>query len=429
MECRKRQLFLFLLFLFQLLISITCSLLLFWNNEELVFRSVKGNCSKNENENITNHGDAENNLTDSDKTSIVPSIKSAVLQTVNVKKNRSSLLHSQNVAMKSTQNGSINDKFNIASKISNQSSGNQTTFVETGRLKVSTSNKPNATHFEDFKSHFLVCPDPLGRLGNWMFEFAASLGIAKTLNYKYVIKQSHNLLRYFDTKQEVVSKNVANVMAIRETQWKNVAWRNNRIYFSHNLTLLGHFQSWKYFENLSSEVRKAFTIKPQFLTQAMKFLKENTLGVKTLIGIHVRRGDFVTKYSVKQGRVVADKFYINRAMEFFRKKYENAFFVVVSDDKKWCKDNFKGNDVLFSQFREPILDMAIMSLSDHAIITAGSFSWWGGWLSNGTVVYLKDFPRPGSSLDGPLFVREEYYLPAWIGMGNGPANTTILKTI
>ena len=83
---------------------------------------------------------------------------------------------------------------------------------------------------------------------------------------------------------------------------------------------------------------------------------------------------------------------------------------MTSDDKTWYKDNIKGkNDLLFSGFREPILDMAIMSLSDHSIITGGTLSWCGGWFSNGTVVYLKDYPRPGSPLDGPSsIVREKY---------------------
>ena len=49
--------------------------------------------------------------------------------------------------------------------------------------------------------HYLVCPKPEGRLGNMMFEFAASVGIANTLRYKHIIKPSHTLMKYFDIKQ------------------------------------------------------------------------------------------------------------------------------------------------------------------------------------------------------------------------------------
>ena len=257
-------------------------------------------------------------------------------------------------------------------------SRNKATFFET-RNPV-TLNKPNETQYYGLRTKYFLCQNPHGRLGNWKFEFAASLGIADTMKYKYVIKSSHNLLEYFKLKQ-VVRNDFENVVAIGKQQWQNAVWRNSKVYLLHNLKLKGvfFFHSLKYFENVSAELRKAFTIKPQFLTQVTEFLEANAPRVKTLVGIHVRRGDFLSKRSVKRGNVVADTFYLNNAMGFFRKKYVNVFFVVVSDDKTCCKDNIKGkNNVLFSEFREPILDMAIMSLYDHSIINGGTFGWWGG---------------------------------------------------
>ena len=63
----------------------------------------------------------------------------------------------------------------------------------------------------------------------------------------------------------------------------------------------------------------------------------------------------------------------------------------ISNDWKWCKDNIIVNDVTFSDFKEAIIDMAIMSLCQHMTITVGiwgiSAGWWGGWLSGKTVVY------------------------------------------
>ena len=284
---------------------------------------------------------------------------------------------------------------------------------------MTTAIKVNATVTKKLETHFLMCSDPLGRLGNLMFEFAASFGIADQLNYVHVIKPTHTLLKYFQINSKVFQGKLKNVLTIRERDWRNKHWNVNNSYHSHNITLSGHYQSWKYFENVSKEVRRELIIKPNFVNQAIAFLASKTPKVKTLIGIHVRRGDFLANSMIKQGRVVADQAYINKSMEFFRKRYKDASFVAVSDDKLWCKQNIKGKDVVVSNFKEPILDMAIMSLCNHTIITAGTFSWWGGWLSGGTVIYLKDFPRPGSALDGNSIVREEYYLPEWIGMSNG----------
>ena len=93
-----------------------------------------------------------------------------------------------------------------------------------------------------------------------------------------------------------------------------------------------------------------FTVRPVYKNLALKFLKDNTPTVKTLIGLHVRRGDFLSAISVNEGRVVADKNYIRKSMDFFRGKYKDAFFIILSDDKQWCKNNINGSDVVFSNF-------------------------------------------------------------------------------
>ena len=118
-------------------------------------------------------------------------------------------------------------------------------------------------------------------------------------------------------------------------------------------------------------------------------------------------------------------------MNFFRKKYSDADYIIISEDVDWCWNNIFGDDFIFSymhfsigyqilKFDEAVVDLTIMSLCDHAVITSGSFGWWGGWLSGGTVIYLRDFPRLGSRLDKPSgFIREEYHPPDWVGMSNG----------
>lgn len=62
--------------------------------------------------------------------------------------------------------------------------------------------------------------------------------------------------------------------------------------------------------------------------------------------------------------------------------------------------------------------MAILSLCDHVVMTVGTFGWWGAWLSRGTVVYCKDFPKPGSIIDKNALFRDELYPPNWIGLEN-----------
>ena len=62
------------------------------------------------------------------------------------------------------------------------------------------------------------------------------------------------------------------------------------------------------------------------------------------------------------GKAVASKKYITTAMAYFEKRYNDSFFIVVSDAKRWCKTNLAGKDAVISQSNEAIVDLAIMTL-------------------------------------------------------------------
>ena len=315
----------------------------------------------------------------------------------------------------------LNDMKNNIIKLN----GVQNNTIELNRIKPPNTLKN--TYIRDYNkgiggttNHFVICPDPQGRLGNLMFEFAAALGIANTLGYRCIIKPSHPLLEYFDIREQISDVDFKNLLPITEGQWRGKAWRRNKIYLSYNITLAGYFQGWDFFQNSSEDIRQTFTVKREYLDTAVSFLQRNTPEVKTLVGIHVRRGDFLSAKDIQRGKTVADKYYIKKAMDFYVTSYTDSFFVVVSDDQLWCKDNIFGDNIIFSIFKNPIIDLAIISLCDHTIITGGTFSWWAGWLAGGTVVYLKDFPRPGSKVERSQIKRDKYYFPEWIGMSNGP---------
>ena len=290
-------------------------------------------------------------------------------------------------------------------------------------FSVSQSHMPHRGLFDigcskvKFMENLLICPRHRGgRLGNQMFDFASALGIAKTLNHSFVVRPTLPLLDLFMIDQPIVSEEPEHILNITLQQWRNNTWRSNKSYLSYNLTLSGYFRVWGYFQAVSTEVRKSLTIKPKYVFKASKFLLSHVSKNRTLIGVHVRRGDFLREKPQTHGKTVASKRYMKKAMDYFRHLYPNAFFVVVSNGKKWCRQNLAGKDVTFSKFKEPIIDMSILSLCDHAIVTSGSFGWWGGWLSGGTVVYWTGYPRPGSFVEEHTLFRGEYYPSNWIGL-------------
>jgi hypothetical protein len=67
-------------------------------------------------------------------------------------------------------------------------------------------------------------------------------------------------------------------------------------------------------------------------------------------------------------------------IEHFNK--DEHHFVVCSDDYEWC-NNVWGNDENFTvvNSKSPYVDLCVMSLCDHHIISNSSFSWWSSYLS------------------------------------------------
>ena len=310
---------------------------------------------------------------------------------------------------------------------SNSSSiSNDTSLIYSADVSTSLSLKSNDSllHLKDINTskvnvtHYFRCANPIGRLGNMMFQLASTLGLAHTLGYIPYIEPSHPLNKLFDTNLSL-SLNLTNVITLNEQQCKDRIWTKNKDILSHNLTAWRYFQSWKYINNNTEEVRKAFTIKKNYLNKAYQFIKASTHANDVLVGMHIRRGDFKSDYLSGLGYTMADGNFTRKAMDWHRRKTANARFVIVSDDMQWCRNNIKGYDIVYSNFTEPIMDLAVLSLCYHTIITGGSFGWWGAWLAGGTVIYLKDFPTAGSWLEKNMPKREDYYPKNWIAMSNG----------
>lgn len=66
--------------------------------------------------------------------------------------------------------------------------------------------------------------------------------------------------------------------------------------------------------------------------------------------------------------------------------------------------------------QSPGQDLAILSLCNHTVVSAGTFGWWAAWLANGTTVYFDNWPRNGTKLDGK-FDRRDYYPSHWVPIG------------
>lgn len=142
--------------------------------------------------------------------------------------------------------------------------------------------------------------------------------------------------------------------------------------------LVGYFQSYKYFENVASEVRTLFRRAPKHGSQGL-VLKQRIADTES-VGIHVRRGDYLKSPHFEFHGLCGIHYY-ERAIEIMREKLPNPTFFVFSDDLDWCRENIRGCDVIFSEDGgSPNVDLDLLAGCKHHITSNSSFSWWGAWL-------------------------------------------------
>ena len=117
-----------------------------------------------------------------------------------------------------------------------------------------------------------------------------------------------------------------------------------------NSSLLGHFESYHYFENAEEEVRQDFVVREHLLEAASKFHKDK--GTENPVCVSVRRGDYVKFQDCHPPCLES---YYRECME---KLGTDRQYVIISDDIEWCKNQFQKNDLL-SQYNLQYVDESI----------------------------------------------------------------------
>ncbi|XP_071125822.1 galactoside 2-alpha-L-fucosyltransferase SEC1-like isoform X3 [Mytilus edulis] len=282
-------------------------------------------------------------------------------------------------------------------------------------------------------SNRYLCPYFRGGLGNHMFMYSSLYGISKIKHMTLVIDEKDTINTVF--KLNVLILNNAKYIceqAVLVNEKRPCAYDLETFNFdpSKPVKLKGYLQSWKYFKHVEKELRKQFIFKEEVNQKAQEVIEKYTkmfTSNKTnseklkIIGVHIRRGDYLTAHNIKYGYNVAPKEYLQKAFDYFRSKYKNCLFLVFTgtskEDIKWRDDNVHGKDVLKVAANERNVDMCALTKCDHTIITVGSFGWWSAWLSTGTTIYFKDIAQTNSSLRKDFSEDMTDFFPDdWIGL-------------
>ena len=223
----------------------------------------------------------------------------------------------------------------------------------------------------------------LGRLGNQMFQYASLRGIAARRGYDFGIPPS-------DFKNEWTSHQLFEVFNLDSLPKENIRYLDmgqapvvQEKYFHfdqmlfdqcpNDVSLLGYFQSEKYFKHIENSIRDDFKFRSHIQDPCNEMMED----FKEVLSLHVRRTDYLTN-SANHFNLELD--YYEKALESF----DDCQVIVFSDDPEWCKEQklFSDDRFLISESGDNKIDLCLMSMCTQHIIANSSFSWWGAWLAN-----------------------------------------------
>lgn len=237
---------------------------------------------------------------------------------------------------------------------------------------------------------------PIGRLGNLMFQTAATIGYARKFGYEWGVLK--------DTREVPQFRQFFNVPRasgwIKDYKEHPNAWchlHNCHLDVCHfdyhpfidrgdDVRLFGFYQSLEYFREVQEEVKSVFKL--DFIP-----------GYEDYCSIHVRRGDYV-RYAGSFPPITVD--YVEKAMQ----KIRTGKYMVFSDDIQWCKENLAHLDNSMQKFeysegRDEKGDLSLMASCGHHIIANSSFSWWGGYLGHNPDKVIVSPAQSGFNWFGP----------------------------
>jgi len=116
-----------------------------------------------------------------------------------------------------------------------------------------------------------------------------------------------------------------------------------------------------------------------------------------LVGVHIRRTDHL-EFEKLNGATPLSKRYFTQAMQTYSDSVRHPVFVVVTDDPEWARDNipasFRPQLTGFYDVKDRDsagLDLAVLSLCNHLVLSRGTFGLWASVLSGKTRILPKHF--------------------------------------
>jgi len=147
-------------------------------------------------------------------------------------------------------------------------------------------------------------------------------------------------------------------------------------------TVLGFFQSWRYFVDCGAELRERMSRLTHPSDWYLEMCQRIQPGAGN-IGLNVRRGDYMLP-SVQKVQGLATRAFYERSLSYLRRLGLAGPVYLASDSLDAVLGEFEGMAEFFPidppQGTHPLEVLLILSRVDGLVIANSSFSWWAGFI-------------------------------------------------
>lgn len=256
-----------------------------------------------------------------------------------------------------------------------------------------------------------------GGLGNQLFQYAAARSMALRNKTKLYIdtgfysSEANRVLKrkfaltHFSIQAQVISPSRFAYLTRSDLHFIQKIWRRGRYgritYFIEGkapdvkalyeqripLIIDGVFQSESYFAMYRDIVHTE--LYPAYQLTAKNNLQwVNEINNSVSVGVHIRRGDYVSIEQTANVHGTCNAAYYHNAMQHLRNMLENPFFYIFSDDTHWAINEFGSipnvkivTGMAESGTDQDMVEFKLLASCKHHVIANSSFSWWAAWLN------------------------------------------------
>lgn len=160
-----------------------------------------------------------------------------------------------------------------------------------------------------------------------------------------------------------------------------------------NLTIWsGGWHNYRYFENISNKLHEIFRFPIERLNQYSRQILSEIKSSQS-VALHIRRGDYCIGDYFKLYGCVCSLDYYRNAIAIVRERVDNPRFFIFSNDIEWVRAHLEIPEAKFvdgNKRADSWMDMYLISQCQNIVIANSTFSWWGAYLSNASLIICPD---------------------------------------